>query len=109
MGRDRKSDIAKLVSGLDVAFLVTGLNGISGKGVTSVVAETLGVSGVFTIAVVPGRREADAVDSLRQNVDVAIEIPYAWQVAPGNQAAFWREHAAVAIARQVRAITLFLS
>jgi hypothetical protein len=105
MGRDRKSDIVKLVSGLDVAFLVTGLNGISGKGLTSVVAETLRESGVFTIAIVPGRREPHAVKSLRQLVDVAFEFPFPWQVAPGVQDSFWREHFTAAIARKCREIT----
>lgn len=108
MGRGRKSDIAKLVSGLDVAFLVTGLNGISGKGVTTVVAETLRESGVFTVAIVPGRREADAVDSLRQLVDVAFDVPYPWQVAPGAHDSLWREHFAATIARRCDAITLSL-
>ena len=66
MGRDRKSDIAKLVSGLDVVFLLTGLNGISGKGLALAVAETLGESGVLTVPIVPGRREADTASSLRR-------------------------------------------
>lgn len=108
MGRDRKSQIAKLASGLDVAFLLTGLNGISGKGLALAVAETLGESGVFTIAIVPGRRDADAVNSLRQRVDVAFEIPYPWEVAPGVQDPRWREHTAEAIAQKCRAITLSL-
>jgi len=101
MGRDRRSEIAKLVSGLDVAFLLTGLNGISGKGLALAVAETLGESGVVTIAIVPGRREAHAVNSLRQLVDVAFEIPYPWDVVPGAQDSLWREHVAATIARQM--------
>jgi hypothetical protein len=106
MGRDRRSEIAKLVSGLDVAFLLTGLNGISGKGLALAVAETFGESGVFTIAIVPGRRDADAINSLRQLVDVAFEIPYPWEVAPGVQDPLWREHTAAAIAQKCREITL---
>jgi hypothetical protein len=65
----------------------------------------LGDSGVFTIAIVPGRREADAVNSLRQLVDGVFEIPYPWQVAPGAQDFLWREHFAATIARKCRAIT----
>jgi hypothetical protein len=109
MALERKPDIAKLVSDLDVAFLVTGLNGIIGKGVTTVVAETLRESGVFTIAIVPGRREADAINSLRQRVDAAWEIPYAWEAAPpGAQDPLWREHLAATIAWRCRAVTLSL-
>jgi hypothetical protein len=108
MARDRNSDIATLVSGLDVAFLVTGLNGISGKGVTPVVAETLRESGVFTIAIVAGRREADAVNWLRQFVDVAFEFPYLWEMAPGAQDLLWREHFAATVAQKCREITLAL-
>jgi hypothetical protein len=96
MGRDRRSEIAELVSGLDLVFLLTGLNGISGKGLALAVAETLGKSGVFTIAIVPGRREADAVNSLRQLVDDAFEITYPWEVDPGAQDPLWREHVAAA-------------
>ncbi len=106
MGRDRRSEIAELVSDLDVAFLLSGLNGISGKGLALAVAETLGNSGVFTIAIVPGRREAAAVNSLRQVVDDAFEIPYPWEVAPRSQDLLWREHVAAAIARKCHEITL---
>jgi hypothetical protein len=108
MGRNRRSEIAELVSGLDVAFLLPSLNGISGKGLALAVAETLGESGVFTIAIVPGRREADAVNSLRRLVDGAFEVPYPWEVAPGSQDHLWREHVAAAIARKCREITLSL-
>lgn len=108
MGRDRKSDIAKLVSGLDVVFLITGLNGISGKGIALAVAETLGESKLLTIAILPGRREAHAVDALRLLVHSAFEIPYPWQVAPGVQDRLWRKHTAGAIAQKCREITLSL-
>lgn len=108
MGRDRRSEIAELVSGLDVAFLLPGLNGISGKGLAFAAAETLGESGVFTIALVPGRRETEAVNSLRRLVDVALEIPYPWQVAPGSQDVLWREHFAATIALKCRAIIFSL-
>lgn len=103
-----RSEFAKLVSSLDVAFILTGLNGTSGRGITSVVAETLGQLGVFTMAVLPGRREAEAVNSLRQLVDVASEIPYPWEVAPCAKDPLWREHAAATIARECRAMTLSL-
>jgi cell division GTPase FtsZ len=66
MGRDRKSDILRLVSGLDVAFILTGLHGIAGKGVTSVVAETLGELDVFTIAITPGLRYFEFSRSLQR-------------------------------------------
>jgi hypothetical protein len=108
MGRDRRSEIAKLVSGLDVAFFLTGLNGISGKEIALAVAEELGESGVFAIAIVPGRREADSVNSLRQLVDATFEIPYPWEVDPRVQDPLWREHTAAAIARKCREITLSL-
>jgi len=71
-----RSEFAKLVSSLNVAFILMGLNGTSGKGVTSVVAETLGQLGVFTMAILPGRREAEAVRSLARLVDAVFEIPY---------------------------------
>lgn len=108
MGRDRSPEIAKSVSGLDIAFLLTGLNGISGKGLALAVAETLGESGVFTIAIVPGRREADAVNSLRQLVGAAFEIPYPWEVTRGVQDRRWREHTAATITQKCREIALCL-
>lgn len=76
MARDRRSDIAKLVSGLDVAFLLTDLDGIAGKGVTSVVAETLGELDVFTVAVLPGVADAKVANSLNRLVDVSCNLPF---------------------------------
>jgi cell division GTPase FtsZ len=108
MARNHGSDISKVISDLDVAFLLTGLNGNVGKGVTRAVAETLRQSGVFTIAIVPGRRESEAVRSLEQVVDVAIEIPYSWQVNAGVQDRLWRERVTGEIAETCRSITISL-
>jgi cell division GTPase FtsZ len=76
MACNRKSEISQQVSSLNVAFLLTGLNGIRGRGVASVVADALRESGVFTIAITPGRRDAEPVRRLRRQVDALFEVPY---------------------------------
>jgi cell division GTPase FtsZ len=97
-----RSEFTKLVSSLDVAFILTGLNGTSGKGVTSIVAETLGQLGVFTMAVLLGRREAEAIRSLGRVVDGVFEIPYEpfWDQARTPQG--WQELLATEIAKVCR-------
>jgi hypothetical protein len=104
MARHRQSDIAMFASGLDAVFLLTGLNGISGKGLAFAVAESLGEAGVFTIAIVPGARSADGLNPLRSSVNATFEIPYSWQAAPGVRDGLWREHSADAIAQKCRDI-----
>jgi cell division protein FtsZ len=111
MGRDRKFDIAQLVSGLDVAFILTGLNGPTGKGVTSVVAETLGELGVFTVAIAPGRRDAEAVRSLQRLVDVVFEVPYDVLIdeARATRRSSWKELVAAAVAQICSVVTFSLA
>jgi hypothetical protein len=109
MARDRKSDISQLLSGLDLAFILTGLNGIAGKGVTSVIAGALGEMGVFTIAVLPGRREVEAVRSLQHLVDVLFEVPYEpLMKEAGTQRFRLTEFVSAAVAQICRAVTLSL-
>jgi len=105
MVHDWRSEFAKLVSSLDVAFILTGLNGISGKEVTSVVAGTLGQLGVYTMAVLPGRREAEAVRSLGRLVDVVFEIPYEpfWDQARTPQS--WQKLLTAEVAKVCRSAT----
>jgi hypothetical protein len=105
MVHDWRSEFAKLVSSLDVAFILTGLNGISGKRVSFVVAETLGQLGVSTMAVLPGRREAEAVRSLGRLVDVVLEIPYEpfWDRARAPQG--WQKLLAAEVAKECRSAT----
>jgi hypothetical protein len=76
LGRERKSDLARLFSSLDVAFILTGLNWTAGKGVTSAVAETLEQLHIFTVAILPGRREVASVRFLQRRVDVLFEVPH---------------------------------
>jgi cell division GTPase FtsZ len=111
MGRDRKSDISRLVSGLDVAFILTGLHGITGKGVTSVVAEALGELGVFTIAITPGLRYFEFSRSLQRLMDVVFEVP--WEVlmdeARATRRCCWTELIPAATAQICRVITFSLA
>lgn len=109
MVHDWSSEFAKLVSGLDVAFILTGLNGTSGKRVTSVVAETLGQLGVFTMAVLPGRREAEAVRSLGGLVDGVFEVPYEpfWDQARTSQG--WQKLLAAEVAKVCRSASFSLA
>lgn len=111
MGRDRKSDISRLVSGLDVAFILTGLHGITGKGVTSVVAEALGELGVFTIAITPGRRDVESARSLQRLVDVVFEVPYEVLIdeACTTRRCCWTELIPAAVAQICRVITFSLA
>jgi hypothetical protein len=111
MARDRKSDISELVSGLNVAFMVTGLNGAAGKGVTSVVAEALAEADVFTIAITPGRREMESVRSLQKQVDVVFEVPYDVFLgeAEASRRSNWRKLVSAAIAQICRVITFSLA
>jgi cell division GTPase FtsZ len=111
MGRDRKSDISRLVSGLDVAFILTGLHGITGKGVTSVVAEALGELGVFTIAITPGRRDVESARSLQRLVDVVFEVPYEvlMDEACTTRMCCWTELIPAAVAQICRVITFSLA
>jgi cell division GTPase FtsZ len=111
MARDRKSDIARLVSGLDVAFILTGLNGTTGKGVTSVVAEALGELGVFTIAITPGSRGGEAVRSLQRLVDVVFEVPYDVLIdeARATRRSVWKELVPAAVAQICRVVTFSLA
>ena len=109
MLHDWRSEFAKLVSSLDVAFILTGLNGTSGRGITSVVAETLGQLGVFTMAVLPGRREAEAVRSLGRQVDGVFEIPYEpfWDQARTPQG--WQNLLAAEVAKVLRSASFSLA
>jgi cell division GTPase FtsZ len=111
MARDRKSDISRLVSGLDVAFILTGLQGITGKGVTSVVAEALGELGVFTIAITPGLRYVESDRSLQRLVDVAFEVPYEvlMDEARTTRRCCWTELIPAAVAQICRVITFSLA
>ena len=97
------------MSSLDVAFILTGLNGIRGKGVTSLVVETLGQLDVFTIAVLPGRREAEAVRSLGRLVDGVFEIPYEpfWDQACTPQG--WQKLLAAEVAKVCRSASFSLA
>jgi hypothetical protein len=108
MVHDWSSEFAELVSGLDVAFILTGLNGTSGKRVTSVVAETLGQLGVFTMAVLPGRREAEAVRSLGRLVDGVFEVQYEpfWDQAPSQG---WQKLLAAEVAKVCRSASFSLA
>jgi cell division GTPase FtsZ len=109
MLHDWRSEFAKLVSSLDVAFILTGLNGTNGRGITSVVAETLGQLGVFTMAVLPGRREAEAVRSLGRQVDGVFEIPYEpfWDQARTPQG--WQKLLAAEVAKVFRSASFSLA
>jgi hypothetical protein len=109
MVHDWRSEFAKLGSNLDMAFILTGLNGTSGKGVTSVVAETLGQLGVFTMAVLPGRRDAEAVRSLGTLVDGVFEIPYEpfWDQARTPQV--WQKLLAAEVAKVCRSASFSLA
>jgi cell division GTPase FtsZ len=111
MVRDRKSDIAQLVSDLDVAFILTGLNGTTGKGATSVVAETLGELGVFTVAITPDRRDVEALRSLRQLVDVVFEVPYDVLIdeARATRRNRWKELISAAVGQICRVVTFSLA
>jgi len=111
MARDRKSDIARLACDLDVAFILTGLNGTTGKGVTSVVAEALGESGVFTIAITPGSRGDEAVRSLQRLVDVVFEVPYDVLIdeARATGRSVWKELVPAAVAQICRVVTFSLA
>jgi hypothetical protein len=71
----RMSDIANLVSGLDVAFILTNLYGLQDQGLSSVVAEALREAGVFTVAIKPTGREIEGYGSLESLVDVGFEVP----------------------------------
>ena len=111
MGRDRKSDISRLVSGLDVAFILTGLHGITGKGVTSVVAEALGELGVFTIAITPGLRYFEFSRSFQRLVDVVFEVPceVLMNEARTTRRCCWTELIPAAVAQICRVITFSLA
>lgn len=74
MARDRKAEILQLANGLDISFLLTGLNGTSGRGVTAVVGETLAECGVFTVAISPRRQSAEGINSLRSVADIVFQI-----------------------------------
>jgi lysophospholipase L1-like esterase len=105
MGRDRKPEIARFASSLDLVFMLTGLNGICGRAVSSVAAKALHEMGIFTVAVLPGRREADAVRSLSQIANAVFEIPYEpfWHMAHTPQS--WQKHSSAEIARICRLAT----
>ena len=75
IARDWRSDIANLVSGLDIAFILTNLYAPSDQGFSSVVAEVLGEASVFTAAIKPSGREIDGYGSLKSLVDVVFEVP----------------------------------
>src|ERR1035437_65294 len=111
MARDRKSDISRLVSGSDVAFILTGLHGTTGKGVTSVVAEALGELGVFTIAITPGRRDVESARSLQRLVDVVFEVPYEvlMDEARMTRRCCWTELIPAAVAQICSVITFSLA
>jgi cell division GTPase FtsZ len=64
-----------MVSGLDVAFILTNLYGPSDQGLSSVVAEALREAGVFTVAITPTGREIEGYGSLKSLVDVGFEVP----------------------------------
>jgi cell division GTPase FtsZ len=96
---------------LDVAFILTGLHGITGKGVISVVAEALGELGVFTIAITPGLRNFESDRSLQRLVDVVFEVP--WEVlmdeARTTRRCCWTELIPAAVAQICRVITFSLA
>jgi cell division GTPase FtsZ len=73
--RDRMSDIANLVSGLDIAFILTNLYAPSDQGISAVVAEALREADVFTVAIKPTGREIEGYRSLKSLVDVGFEMP----------------------------------
>ena len=73
--RNRKPEIANLVSGLDIAFILTNLYAPSDQGLSSVVAEALREAGVFTVAIKPTGREIEGYRSLNSLVDVGFEVP----------------------------------
>jgi hypothetical protein len=103
------SEFEKFGSSLDVAFILTGLNGTSGKRATSVVAESLGQLGVSTMAVLPGRREAAAVRSLGRLVDGVVEVPYEpfWDQADTSRG--WQKLVAAELAKVCRSASFPLA
>jgi hypothetical protein len=68
--RARRADIANLVSGLDIAFILTNLYAPSDQRLSSVVAEELREANVFTVAIKPTGREIEGYRSLKSLVDV---------------------------------------
>ena len=73
--RARRADIANLVSGLDIAFILTNLYAPSDQRLSSVVAEELREANVFTVAIKPTGREIEGYRSLKSLVDVGFEVP----------------------------------
>lgn len=75
IARDRRSEFANLVSGLDIAFILTNLYAPSDQGLSAVVAEALREADVFTVAIKPTGREIEGYRSLESLVDVGFEVP----------------------------------
>jgi cell division GTPase FtsZ len=73
--QDRWSDIANLVSGLDVAFILTNLYGLPEQGLSSVVAKALREADVFTVAIKPTGWKIERYGSLNSLADVWFEVP----------------------------------
>lgn len=73
--QDRRSDIANLVSGLDVAFILTNLYGLPEQGLSTAVAEGLREAGVFTVAIIPTGWKIERYGSLNSLADVWFEVP----------------------------------
>ena len=111
IARDRRSDIANLVSGLDIAFILTNLYAPPDQGLSSVVAEALREAGVFTVAIKPTGREIEGYRSLNSLVDVGFEVP---KDVIKHEAYLPRRHNrgelfCVAIAQICRIVTLSLA
>jgi cell division GTPase FtsZ len=64
-----------MVSGLDIAFILTNLYSQTDQGLSSVVAEVLREAGVFSVAIKPTGREIEGYGSLKSLVDVGFEVP----------------------------------
>ena len=73
--QDRRSDIANLVSGLDVAFILTNLYGLPDQGLSSVVAKALREADVFTVAIKPTGWKIERYGWLNSLADVWLEVP----------------------------------
>lgn len=71
----RRSDISHMISGLDIAFVLTNLYAPSDQVLTAVVAEALREAGVFTVAIKPTGREIEGYRTLSSLVDVGFEVP----------------------------------
>jgi len=73
--QDRRSEISHMVSGFDIAFILTNLYTGSDQGLSSVVAESLREAGAFTVAIKPTGWKIERYGSLNSLADVWFEVP----------------------------------